>query len=79
MKNYLELLITEKGVSLECDIDLEGHVGLTYQMLVDFIVGQAVLYHEKIRMTLVKIDFNNGDVFDYLDHLAEGMVKACGY
>ena len=26
-----------------------------------------------------KIDFHNGDVFDYLRHLAKGMLAACGY
>lgn len=78
MKTYLENLITEKGKRLDDTINLEGHIGLTYQMLVDFIV-EAREYHETIRKTLVKIDFCNGDVFDYLHHLAAGMVKACGY
>ncbi len=79
MRNYLEALITEKGTDLEADINLDGHIGLTYQMLVDFIVEQVPEHHKTIRATLVKIDFLNGDVFHFLKHLAEGMVKACGY
>lgn len=79
MRNYLEALITEKGTDLEADINLDGHFGLTWQMLVDFIVEQAPEHHASIRTTLVKIDFLNGDVFDFLTHLAKGMVKACGY
>ena len=78
MRTYLENLITEKGRSLDDAIELDGHIGLTYQMLVDYIVD-AWEWHESIRATLVKIDFCNGDVFDYLNHLARGMVAACGY
>ena len=78
MKKYLTNLIEEKGKSLEDEIQLEGHFGLTYQMLIDFIV-EAEDYHNQIRTMLVKIDFHNGDVFHYLNHLAKGMVKSLGY
>ena len=75
MKNYLTTLIEEKGRELTDTIKLEGHIGLTYQMLVDFIETMPE-YHAQIRQTLVKIDFLNGDVFDFLNHLAEGMVAS---
>ena len=78
MRRYLENLITEKGKDLDADMNIDGHIGLTYQMLVDFVV-EAKDYHAEIRKTLVKIDFCNGDVFHYLHHLANGMVAACGY
>lgn len=78
MKTYLTNLIEEKGKSLDTEISIDGHIGLTYEMLVDFIV-EAKPYHKQIRTTLVKIDFHNGDVFHYLQHLAEGMVKSLGY
>ena len=78
MRNYLENLITEKGVSLETEIEIDGHIGLTYQMLVDYIVEMKP-YHKEIRKTLVMIDFKNGDVFHYLDYLTKGMLKAIGY
>ena len=78
MRTYLTNLITEKGRSLDDAITIEGHFGLTWQMLVDF-VAEAREYHNQIRTTLVKIDFCNGDVFDYLTHLAKGMLRACGY
>ena len=77
MRTYLNNLITEKGTNLESTINLEGHFGLTYEMLVDFIC-EAKEYHTQIRTTLVKIDFMNGDVFHYLNHLANGMVKSVG-
>ncbi len=78
MKRYLKNLIEEKGVDLDTGINLDGHFGLTYEMLIDFIMTMPQ-YHKEIRTTLVKIDFLNGDVFHYLRHLAEGMVKSVGY
>jgi len=32
----------------------------------------------QIHCILAKIDFNNGDVFDYLNHLVDGMIEASG-
>lgn len=78
MKKYLTNLIEEKGKSLDSEIKIDGHIGLTYGMLTDYICD-AKAYHKQIRNTLVKIDFQNGDVFHYLDFLANGMVKALGY
>ena len=75
MKKYLKTLIEEKGKSLDHTINIEGHFGLTYGMLVDFIEEMPV-YHEEIKTTLIKIDFYNGDVFHYLQHLAVGMIEA---
>ncbi|UXQ88772.1 hypothetical protein [Tenacibaculum phage Larrie] len=47
-------------------------------MLVDFIAENEE-FHDQIKTTLLTIDLTNGDVFHYLNFLAEGMVKACGY
>lgn len=75
MRKYLTELIEEKGVSLDASINIDGHYGLTYGMLVDFIC-RIPEYHGEITETLIKIDFANGDVFHYLKHLANGMVKS---
>lgn len=77
MKTYLENLITEKGVSLETDMNIEGHI-LSYDVLIEFIVNHKE-FHNQIRKTLIMIDFKNGDVFHYLRHLANGMIKASGF
>jgi len=80
MKNYLIALITEKGVSLSDEIKIDGHIGLTWKMLIDFISDNELKnHHQTIRSTLVKIDFCNGDVFHYLQHLAVGMVRSLDY
>lgn len=75
MKTYLKNLITEKGTDLDTEIQIDGHFGLTYEMLIDFIASLPE-HHATIRNTLVLIDFKNGDVFHYLNHLANGMVRA---
>jgi len=78
MKKYLITLIEEKGKSVDDEIKLDGHFGLTYEMLIDYING-AKAHHSQIKNTIVQIDFKNGDVFHYLDYLAKGMVEALGY
>ena len=75
ISNYLTTLIEDKGRSVEDEINIDGHFGLTYQMLIDFIQVHSS-YHKNIKDTLVMIDFKNGDVFHYLDHLAAGMVAS---
>ena len=65
-------------MNLESTIKINGHFGLTYQMLIDFIC-EAKKYHKQIRNTLIQIDFKNGDIFHYLTHLATEMVKALEY
>ena len=77
MKKYLTNLITEKGKNIESDMNINGHIGLTWEMLIEFICSMKQ-YHKQIRMTLVKIDFMNGDVFHYLNHLTQGMLKSIG-
>lgn len=72
---YLTALIEEKGKSLDTEIKVEGHIGLTYQNLVEFIEQVPAQMQKQIRATLIKIDFHNGDVFHYLNHLGEGMAK----
>ena len=78
MKTYLTRLIEEKGKSIDSEIQIEGHFGLTYEMLINFIENMPE-HHESIKTTLVKIDFMNGDVFHFLNHLTEGMLASVGY
>jgi hypothetical protein len=75
IKSYLIALIEEKGANTDDNINIDGHFGLTWDMLIDYI-GSATQYHREIKAMLVKIDFMNGDVFHYLTHLAKGMIEA---
>lgn len=75
ISQYLETLISEKGRDIDDDLDIEGNV--TYRHLIDFIDNIALDEQKtQIKENLVNIDFRNGNVFHYLDHLVAGMLKA---
>jgi hypothetical protein len=78
ISQYMTNLITEKGHSINADLDREGHIGLTYEHLIEFIVSMPTNVQIAVRDMCVMIDFHNGNVFDYFDYLINGMVEARG-
>lgn len=77
---YLQTLLEEKSISSETNLlENEGHFGLTVNMLVDFIYSMPANIIKQIENTFRKIDFLNGDVMNYINFLAKGMVKSLGY
>ncbi len=81
MRKYLIALLTEKGItkSIQNEMMIEGHFGLTYDMQIRFICSAPKNVIKQIRDTFVKIDFKQGDVKHYWNHLTEGMLKHQGY
>lgn len=75
MRKYLTALIEEKGRGLDDEIKIDGHIGFTYQILIDCI-EDVPQFHDEIKTKLVEIDFKNGDVFHYLDFLANAVIRA---
>ena len=78
MRNYLETLISEKGLDLEGTIiEVEGQDwGLNIIELgavVDYIMASGTANQAKVKDTLVKIDFHNGDVMHFFKHVAKFM------
>ena len=78
MRNYLETLISEKGLDLEGTIiEVEGQDwGLNIIELgavVDYIMASGTANQAKVKDTLVKIDFMNGDVMHFFKHVAKFM------
>lgn len=78
MRNYLETLISEKGLDLEGTIiEVEGQDwGLNIIELgavVDYIMASGPANQAKVKDTLVKIDFHNGDVMHFFKHVAKFM------
>ena len=78
MRNYLETLISEKGLDLEGTIiEVEGQDwGLNIIELgavVDYIMSSGPANQAKVKDTLVKIDFHNGDVMHFFKHVAKFM------
>lgn len=78
IQKYLSTLIEEKGASVDDVIHIDGHFGMSWSMLIDFIENMPE-HHAAIRKALVTIDFKSGDIFYYLRHLACGMVDALDY
>jgi hypothetical protein len=75
-RTYLQTLITEKGRSLDDMIVVEGPSGpnhMPLEILVDAIAAAPHHEREGIHKMLVRIDFANGDVFDYFKHLARAI------
>ena len=77
MKVYLKKLITEKGVDLDTVMTIEGHFGITYRMLINYI-HQAKGCHKKVKKNFIEIDFRNGNVFHYFNYLAKCMSMSVG-
>ena len=81
MKKYLYTLLKEKGFDtnemiIVDDDELFGAVYMYLGDIVDFILKQDKYNQRKVRDTLVKIDFCNGDVMDYLKYIGKGLYRA---
>lgn len=75
ISKYITNLITEKGVDATDTIELDGHFGFTYEMLIDTVATQFDRATQfKVWRTLVTIDARNGDVFHFLTYIARGIV-----
>ena len=76
IKTYLTALITEKGFSVDSTLNREGHIGLTWENLIEFCEQLSESDQEKIIDTCTEIDFFNRDVFHYLNFLVDGMIQS---
>ena len=80
MARYIETLLEEKNISSETSLlENEGNIGLTIDMLIDFIYSMPNNIIAQVESTFGKIDFQNGDVMNYITFLAKGMVQSTGY
>lgn len=73
MDTYLDNLISEKNIDLDMSLNVEGPSGLNImplRVVIDAIIGAPKHEQKGIRNTLVKIDFHNGDVMHFFNHLA---------
>lgn len=76
-KQYLELFFEEKEIN-PTSWEIKGADGTTHFIDSDVVI-EAILNcsnneQAKIADMLRKIDFKNGDVVHYLEHLARGLV-----
>lgn len=80
LKDYLHTLLTEKGISdehiftIKSDSLYGNHI-VPLDVLIEFIENLDPITQGKIRETLVKIDFRNGSILQYLEFLTKGMIQ----
>jgi len=80
MESYIRTLLYEKGISLEHSFlipsdDIFGNHIVPVEVVVEFISSLNKETQLHIKWTLVKIDFNNGDILSYLEYICKGMVN----
>ena len=76
-KEWLEAFLKEKDLSLEeTTIEFEDHNGWNYMpigVIAEFFYQQPPEIQHKVKDTVVKIDFMNGDIMHYLKFLGKGI------
>jgi len=77
--NYFETLLEEKGVDLDETFELitpdsvYGSQIMTYGVILESINRTNKAEQKKIKNTLVKIDYKNGDIKHFLRHLGKAL------
>ena len=76
MNAWLERFLTEKGFDRTIGFTVEGPSGanhMTYEIVIDAIKSAPTYEKERIRDTLVALDFHNRDIGHYFRHLAQAI------
>ncbi len=79
MTNYLTTFFKEKDLAFATWelIDDDGMTHIITNEVVIEVIGNASQHEQKgIESVIRKIDFHNGDVNDYLKHLAGALINA---
>ena len=73
---WLDTLVAEKGIHTDRVILVDGPSGQNHmplEIVLDAIKATAPAEQAQIKATLVKIDFVNGDVMHFFEHLAKAL------
>ena len=77
MKNYLNTLLNEKGISTETVLEVQGSDWGTnfipVSSVLEFINNLDINTKAKIKANFIKIDFLNGDIMHFMNYIAKGM------
>jgi hypothetical protein len=74
--NWIDTFCEEKGFDMERGFEVEGPSGtnhMNYEVVVSAMKSAPAHEQEKIKATLVKIDFMNGDCLHFFRHLAQAI------
>ncbi|BBX87977.1 hypothetical protein [Mycolicibacterium aubagnense] len=74
---WLDTFVDEKGLDLEHRFDVEGPEwgwnSIPLSVVIDTAKQTSSAEQEQIKSTLVAIDFKNGDVLHFFEHLAKAL------
>jgi len=74
--NWFETFISEKGLNDYKVFKVKGESGINFierDVIINAIKNTGKQEQAKIKNTLVKIDFINGDIDHYFNHLAQAL------
>jgi len=76
---WLDTFLEEKGLDLDAPFEIEGEDGnvhiFSYGVVVEAIKKTTAREQASIKTMLVKIDFVNGKVENYFQHLAKALTQ----
>lgn len=74
---FMRTMLEEKGLMgklLEFAVEGITHF-MTVEIVVDFIENSPLHIQETVNKSLSSIDFSNGNVLDFVEYLAKGIVQ----
>lgn len=76
---WIDTFLSEKGVDMDHIFAVETKKNTHYvdlRVLIENLKVSGPTIQNKVKTTLIQIDFRNGDVMHYLRFLAEGLCQA---
>ena len=75
---WLDTFIDEKGIDTDRTFEVDGPSGVNFipvACVIEAIKQTVGVEQNQIKSTIVKIDFMNGDVYHFFNHLAGAMAQ----
>jgi hypothetical protein len=79
-KTFLKTLLEGKGISEEHTFEIKsdgiyGNHHVPMEVVIEFIDSLELPLQYVIRRKLMRIDFKNGDILNFLQYITKGMVE----
>lgn len=78
---WIDTFVDEKGLDREHRFEIDtddfwGHHSIPLGVVVDAAKSAQAFEQDQIKKMFVTIDFKNGDVLHFFEHLARGLIEA---
>ena len=77
MKKYLEILLKEKNINTEDEeFHIKGESGINIMplgVIIEHILITTKEEQNKIKNVLIEIDYKNGDILHFFEHLGKAL------